>query len=430
MNTVFQYPLIEWNGLKKTGFRFSFIFVIVFILPFPFDFLLPFTSLPGELITKLYNAIIPGIGQHVLGIQEPIDLEVNGSGDKTMNYVTLFINFSLACIGALIWGLADRKRKSYSVLFYWFWVVCRYYMAFTMFGYGFAKVFKLQMGALSLNQLVQPIGEQSPMGMAWNFIGFSDLYCRFSGWAEVIAGGLLIFNRTRLLGGLLCFVVMVHVMLLNFAYDIPVKIYSSFLVYLSIIILSPYFKRVIGVLFSNRFVNTLDEAPLFKRAWLNKAALGSKYLVTTAVLWFTISQNTDQQQNYGEKAPPPPLYGIYETKTCLKNKDTIYAYADSLAWKRLIFNWPGFASVLKYNDQKLRLTCEVDTMKHHIHFTDRNDSTIQYNVNYAILNDSMYQFTGILKQDTFTFISLRKTRKDFLLYKRGFHWVNEYPFNR
>lgn len=430
MPLSFQYPLLEWNFFKKFVFRFGFGFVILFILPFPFDLLAPLTNWPSEAIDNLFKIFIPWVGQHILGISEPIDVTFNGSGDKIMNYVGLFIQFSLALFIAVVWSIADRRRRSYNQLLYWFMVLCRYYLAFTLFGYGFAKVFKLQMSALGLNQLVQPIGEQSPMGMAWNFIGFSDLYCRFSGWAEVMSGVLLVFNRTRVLGGILAFVVMTYVMLLNFAFDIPVKIYSSFLVLLSLILLGPYYKRLVGVLFSNRFVNTLDETPVFKKQGHHHLALLIKYGVVIYVCAVNFYQNYQQQFLYGELAPQPPLYGIYETRTCFKNRDSIYPFADTSTWKRMVFNKAGFANVLKYNDKKLRLTCQVDTLKQYIQFKDRNDSTLQYALNYARLNDSMYRFSGIFHKDTFTWTSLRKTRNDFLIYKRGFNWINETPFNR
>ncbi len=430
MSLSFQYPLLEWNFFKKFILRFGFGFVILFILPFPFDLLAPLTNWPSEVLDNLFKSLVPWVGQHVLGIAEPIDVTFNGSGDKTMNYVGLFIQFSLALFIAVVWSIADRNRRSYNQLFYWLMVLCRYYLAFTLFGYGFAKVFKLQMSALGLNQLVQPIGEQSPMGMAWNFIGFSDLYCRFSGWAEVVSGALLVFNRTRVLGGILSFVVMTYVMLLNFAFDIPVKIYSSFLVLLSLILLSPYYKRLFGVLFSNRFVNTLDETPVFKKQWQHRLAFLLKYGLVIYVCGINFYQNYQQQFLYGELAPQPPLYGIYETQTCFKNRDSIYPFADTSTWKRMVFNKTGFTNVLKYNDKKLRLTCEIDSVKQQIQFKDRSDSTLQYLLNYKRLNDSMYRFSGIFNKDTFSWTSLRKTRNDFLIYKRGFNWINEAPFNR
>jgi uncharacterized membrane protein YphA (DoxX/SURF4 family) len=426
----FHYPLISWNPFNRFLIRFGFVFVFVTLFPFPIDQLLPFFTWPTEMVTAFYNFLIPIIGKNMLGIKEAIDLEMNGSGDKTMNYIGLFIQFMFGLIGAIVWSILSRKQKTYNLFLYWFLTLCRYYLAFTMFGYGFSKVFHLQMGPLSLNRLVQPIGEQSPMGMAWNFIGFSDLYCAFSGWAEVIAGVLLLFTRTTVIGAICTFVVMFNVMLMNYGYDIPVKIYSGFLVLLSLIILTPYYKRLLGVFFSNHFVNTLETEPVFRKPWQHRTALVIKYGIIFYVLFTTVYQNKEMSNQYGENAPKPPLYGIYETKTCIKNRDTIYAYGDTTAWKRMIFNWPEYANVLKYNDKKKGFQCKVDTLQKKIVFTDSEDSTTVHHFTYKPLNDTMYQFDGILVKDTFTFISKRKTRINFTLYKRGFHWVNEFPYNR
>lgn len=430
LNLQFNYPVIEWTFFRKLLFRLGFTFIFLTLFPFPIDTLLPFFTWPSEKITEFYNFLIPIIGKHLLNIDYPIDLELNGSGDKTKDYVAFFIQLLFASIATIIWSILDRKRLSYNKLFYWFIVLCRYYLAFTMFGYGFAKVFKLQMGALSLGQLVQPIGEQSPMGMAWNFVGFSDLYCRFSGWAEVVSGILLVFSRTAILGGIVSFVVLFHVMLLNFSFDIPVKIYSTFLVIISLCILSPYYKRIFGVFFSSKFVNTQEQESVFKKVWQHRTALVFKYLVVIYVFGTSYYNNYAQSLEYGEKAPKPPLYGIYETKLCIKNNDTINAYGDTTAWKRMVFNWSQFTSVLKYNDKKMRLKCAVDTLKHTVLFTNYSDTTKIYTFQYKQVNDTMYQFNGMIEKDTFAFISQRKTRTNFLLYNRGFHWVNEFPFNR
>ena len=59
-------------------------------------------------------------------------------------------------------------------------------MLFTMFGYGFAKLCLSQFAPPSPARLDQPIGESTPMGILWTFMGASPAYCIFTGAVEVL----------------------------------------------------------------------------------------------------------------------------------------------------------------------------------------------------------------------------------------------------
>ena len=98
-----------------------------------------------------------------------------------------------------------------------------------LLSYGFAKVYKTQFPEPSLIRLLQPLGSFSPMGLAWTYMGFSEAYNMYTGMLEVLGGLLLIWRRTTTLGALLVAGVMSHVVVMNFTYDIPVKLLSMHL---------------------------------------------------------------------------------------------------------------------------------------------------------------------------------------------------------
>ncbi|HVS63755.1 MAG TPA: hypothetical protein VMT85_09690 [Thermoanaerobaculia bacterium] len=85
-----------------------------------------------------------------------------------------------------------------------------------------------------LERLSQTIGESSPMGLLWNMMGYSRLYNLFSGGVDVLGGVLLLFRRTATLGALVAIGAMANVVLLNFAYDVPVKLYSMHLLLMGV----------------------------------------------------------------------------------------------------------------------------------------------------------------------------------------------------
>ena len=62
---------------------------------------------------------------------------------------------------------------------------------------------------------------------------------------EVLGGVSLIFRRTATLGALISFAVLLNVMVLNYCYDVPVKLYSTNLVLMAAFLAAPDFRRLL-----------------------------------------------------------------------------------------------------------------------------------------------------------------------------------------
>jgi hypothetical protein len=400
------YPDIRWNVFQKIAFRFISLFVILFMLPLP------------------ESVFVPFFGNTLLGIKEVIDMSPSGSGDKLMNYVNLFMYSSVAVAGTLTWSILDRKRKNYDTAFHLFLITCRYYLAFALLGYGIFKVYHIQMPDIRLSHLLQPIGEQTPMGLAWRFVGFSPAYSTFSGLMEMIPGVLLLFRRTTIAGALVAFAVMLNVMVMNFTFDIPVKIYSSFLLLLSLIILSPGIIRLFHFLFTNQAIPARPAKPLFtKKPW--------RIVQIVAKCLFIIFTIYTLHSYYAfSEGPQSPLYGVYKASLFIKNNDTIPLYSDSSAWKNIVFGTPGSVAIFKFNERKCVFNCEVDTVAKKIKLSYESDPQRQFPFEYNQINDSIFTFEGIIDMDKFVFTGKKMRRKDFTLYKTGFNWVNEFPNNK
>src|SRR5947199_1204250 len=103
-----------------------------------------------------------------------------------------------------------------------------------MLSFGAYKVIKSQFPAPSLDRLLEPYGDSSPMGLLWTFMGASKAYTIFGGFAEMLGGALLTVRRTTLLGALVCIGVITNIVMLNFSYDVPVKLYSTHLLLMAI----------------------------------------------------------------------------------------------------------------------------------------------------------------------------------------------------
>lgn len=96
---------------------------------------------------------------------------------------------------------------------------CRYFVAFWMFGYGFAKIFRSQFVSL-LHELDTPFGDLSGFALVWGFFGYSDTYRLFIAAAEIAGAALLLYRRTTPLGALLLFGMLGNIVLIDIFYSI------------------------------------------------------------------------------------------------------------------------------------------------------------------------------------------------------------------
>ncbi|MEM9929566.1 MAG: hypothetical protein AAF840_07095, partial [Bacteroidota bacterium] len=114
----------------------------------------------------------------------------------------------------------------------------------------------------------------------------------------------------------------------------------------------------------------------------------------------------------------------------ISNGDTIPdLLSDTVRWKRVFFDYPQFTQVRRMKDQPLSLTTEIDTAALTLQFTERGGDTIPQSFTYSKLDDQLV-LEGILNTDTLK-IHLQQYSLDSMgLLNRGFHWVNEVPYNR
>ena len=372
------------------------------------------------------------IGKDILHLSYPITVFTNGSGDTTYDYIVIFFIAVVSLIAAITWSLIDKKTKTYNKLFYWLCVIVRYYVAITMFSYGFVKVFKLQFPFFSPDRLLEPYGNSSPMGLAWNFLGFSKGYNYVMGFAELSSGILLLFRRTTTLGAIVTLVVAGNIMAINYCFDVPVKLLSTALVVMALFLLAKDIHRVVNFFFLNKPTNAANiAAPVFRKKWQNIATVILKYGLILYVAITNVLQATEAMKEYGDVAPKPPLYGIYNVEYFIRNNDTIAPLAtDTTRWKKLIVSYPEYSFVQFMNDSTKGFAFKPDTIKKRIEIFSYNDTTKKSNLVYSFPQKDILLLTGKLDSNSVVIKMRKYDLKNFRLINRGFHWVNEYPYNR
>lgn len=325
------------DAAKGILFRFMFSYLVLCIVPFPL-YLIPFSNYVIAPIGTLFTHVTDAIGPWLLGKQYYHPDALTGSGDTSFRYTQAFIFLMLAIIATVVWAVIDRKRFEYKKLDVLLNTLVRYYVAAMLLSYGFQKVIPLQFPAPTAARMAQTYGDSSPMGLLWTFMGSSAMYTRFTGIGEVLAGSLLLFRRTTLLGAIVSAFIMLHVFVLNLSYDVPVKLFSLHLFLMSVFLIAPSAHRLAGLFIYNRTVLPEEQVVITNNRKLRWLAIGIKMMIVGLVffqpLFFAIEQGISRSTN-----PAPATNGIrgkYEVMDFILNGDTLRgAETEKQQWKEI-----------------------------------------------------------------------------------------------
>jgi hypothetical protein len=420
---------VSWSAVEKIGFRFVFIYFGLFVL-FQNNGAYPFWYKIFSVPLKWEQKLIPWLGENIYGISEITYRANTGSGDTLFDYVTTLTIFIIALIGSAIWSLIDRKALNYKRLYYWLTVALRYYIGLMLISYGFSKVIQLQFAYPGPYRMLSEIGNTSPMGLAWTFLGFSKGYNMFMGIAELLAG-LLLFRRTLTFGAILTLMTTLNVMAVNYFFDVPVKLVSTHLVLMTLFLLSRDLKKL--VLFF--FFHTKTALSVLKRPDYNKGISivlnGIKALLVGYVLIYGFISAREAEKLYGSKSEKPILYGAYKVTGVTVNGDTLYNYKDYRLWKNIGVQWQGSLRIQRYSAPKTRYYgIEKDSLQDRFKLTSWGKPEETFYMNFKEIDSTSVHFEYLDENDTINVYTKKLTKKDFILSEREFNWISEFPYNR
>ncbi len=255
----------------------------------------------------------------------------------------------------------------------------RYYLAFIIFSYGFAKVFAGQFPHTMANMDAR-FAELTPMRVAWAFFGYSRGYQQFLGWGEVVPSVLLLFRRTTLLGALIMFVVMLNVFLVNVFFDVCVKINSGIYTALALYILIQEFPRLWNFCLANKITAPRVDLVLDKPRWLKMGGLIISYLLLGYILYKTGDGAINYYTYSKTHVAPTAVQGAWKTVVVKVEDNQQWLpldQMDSLYTARVFFD--GFNGVIKSDFIRDRFRFSIDSATHQltVNFTNlRNEWNI------------------------------------------------------
>lgn len=404
-----------------SGFQHARTTTYVFVLLCALFIPIPSTVFPFQerLADLLFGKILAGLYTAVSGrvLENP-----QVSSDTTSLYLLVLLLFLFAVLLALLSGLYKnnpRKEKAYTAIRL---LLC-YYLSWQLLRYGFDKVFKAQFYLPEPNILYTPLGQVSKDLLFWSAMGTSRWYSVFGGVAEITAAVLLLFQRTRIIGSLLSFGILLQVVAINFGFDISVKVYSLFLLFLSALLTAPQLHRLYRFLLLQE-TTSLKQEPfivLTSRAAgisIKTFAIGLLFLDATAPYILSRHFNDDTVAR-------PYLHGAYEVNRVEEDGKPLDLSLSPV--KRFFIHRKGYLIFQDPQDSTQDYRLEISPEKNKLLLTgyDLHRSSIDYTYR---------------EQDSTLTLTYSRNNKQYLLQAKAldwkklpalqdhFHWRSDAPF--
>jgi hypothetical protein len=432
--------LAHWTLGTRLAFRFGFCYLMMFALCcgnatlweiIPFDI---GKRVEGWTSWPFFHAA-QWLGQHLFHLTGVgAKLHDTGSGDTILNWIAVGIMLAVAMVATLLWTALDRRSTAYPKLFFWFRLTIRLALGYAMLNYGLAKLFLLQMAPPSLAVLNEPVGNTSPMTMLWTLIGLNPIYEMICGAAEIAGGVLLLFRRTTLLGALLTAFLTANIVLYNFCYDVPVKIYAAHLLLMSLAVLAPDVRGLFNFFLLHR--------PCVSSGGWTKASrrygLRIETVITAIVLVLIAGHAAFQlgpayAKGRANARHPSPLTGQWHLDSAtLKGQPRPYLTGDGVPMTDIFLEPSGRVMVRSSDNVLWPGGARLNDKKHTLQlFSIGHDGTPVYAISQPSPSQLVLTPTGKdAEQEGVLTLTRVPLPSHYPLEDRGFHFVNEWGLER
>jgi uncharacterized membrane protein YphA (DoxX/SURF4 family) len=414
----------SWPASTRIAFRFVFSYFLLYMFPGAVGAL--GADMPhDDAYRQLWHRIVPWVGENLLHLQGDMREVANGSGDQLYDYILLLCLVVVAVVATAVWSWIDRKRTNYDQLYQWLRLFVRLTLAVALISYGANKLFRMQFPEPPLYRFVDYYGNSSPVGLLWTFMGMSRAYSLFAGIAEMLGGLLLIVPRFTTLGALVGLGAMSNVLMLNFCYDVPRKIYSTHLVLMGLFLLLPDMRRLINFFILNRRTEPAPVVPLLQDRQLNRWALYFQLGIGAIALVYCLNQAHGNEVK-GATYLPPPIRGIWSVDEFMADgvlQPPLLTSTDR--WQRVIFDAPDTFFYQGMNSGMGTFALQLDPAKKSFLLTKSTDPNWKASFTYEDPGPDRMVLDGELNGRHVNMTLQRVDMGQFLLLNRGFHMINQ-----
>ncbi len=418
----------KMNFLKGYFNRFLVTYLVILTFPFPANYI-SWLRIINKWYYSILNIVVSWVGRHMLKISYPLIYIHNGSSDTSFHYVQLFFFVCAALLIAFVWYFVDKTKPHSTKLLSFTTAYLHFYFALTMMRFGLEKIIKVQF-PFPYESIDETYGESSPMKLMWNFMGFSSTYNLFIGFLELLSGFFVFFKRWIALGGLLSITLLMHIVILNFCFDIPVKLFAINFLIMAIFISAPYIQMFINLFVRLKPTYPIDQQSQIKHKQGNKISGALKFAIIVGIIYSMIGIVRTKYVFFGDGAfAKTPLFGIYRTELFIRNSDTLLPLlTDNTQWKTVSIIYKNKATLRLTNDTVKACKFVTDTVHKNIQFSYADDSAYSAKLKYIIPDSNHLYIEGRLRGDSIRVLLKKQDLNKYTLINRGFHWINESPF--
>lgn len=356
-----------------------FAFLGIVFIPFSFQYLTIQSEVTKFLFEDLIRYTAAKMGNILI-----VNPEI--SSDSSTLYLLFFILFLIAVITVSILSFFDFWRSYKGSIFKLIQLIITYYLACVMLKYGFDKIFKSQFYLPEPNTLYTPLGMLDKDILFWSTMGTSYSYNIFMGLMEVIPALMLLYYRTRILGLFILSGILLNVVFINFGFDISVKLYSTLLLLLCLLLLFPFLKNIwkFFVLQKETKLNNWTERKII----VSKSA---RVIIKTVVIFFIFMESLYphllRTEYNDDNEPRNELHGAYQvlktesenTKSKLGNQNI----------KRIFIHRQNYI-IFQYEDDTMEdFYVEINPDKKQLLLKGYNNETITLEYQYSQVSKTL-----------------------------------------
>jgi hypothetical protein len=354
-------PATSPGILRRFALRFALLAFAAYHLPLLLN---DYPTLGGdgfreEGLAHVWGHVFTWLGlwvaRHVFHLTGDMSYAREGdNGDTAEEYCRLLVGVVVAAVAASAWTLADRRAPRARWAGEALRVLLRYSLAIGLASYAVAKLLPQQFRALGPEQLEMRIGELSPMGLLWRFMGASRPYALFGGILEIVVVVLLSFRRTATLGALVCIPVMANVAMMNLCYGVPVKLFSISVLASATVLVLYDAPRLAGVLVLHRAM----PPPPITRPFLPRCPEPLRWVLKVALVGGAILSSFLEMRPLvaPRAADSSPLHGNWRVDSFVRDGRELAQTADPTRWRRLTY---GSAGVLVRLEDEALARCRA-----------------------------------------------------------------------
>jgi hypothetical protein len=234
-----------------------------------------------------------------------------------------------------------------------------------------------------------------------------------------------------MLGALVCVADTTQVFMLNMTYDVPVKLFSFHLVLMALFLVAPEFQRLADFFFRNRTVAPSAQPQLFQTRRANRIAIAAQIVFGIWMVGTAAYGGWGDWHTYGGGRPKSPLYGIWSVdELSIDGQIRSPLLTDYDRWHRAIFDFPEAVAFQRMDDSLARYGASINVNDKTLALTKVSDKNWKANFTFQRVAQDQLILDGNMDSHNIHMRLQLADRGKFLLVSRGFHWIQEYPFNR